>query len=128
LQVFGDIQKREGLRDRDARFSDSVGDLLLGVGVASREGRVALRLFEGASYDLILADYRMPGMDGLELLEALRERDPGMEGRFVFATADILSSELRKVTEGRGIPVLLKPFDLDELVGAVRARLPREGG
>lgn len=47
-------------------------------------GGKALRGLEKADYDCILCDYKMPGMDGLELLDTLREK--GNNVPFIFLT------------------------------------------
>ena len=43
---------------------------------AVKDGTTALREAEATTYDLVLLDIRMPGIDGLTLLRQLRERRP----------------------------------------------------
>ncbi|MHC3436848.1 bacterio-opsin activator domain-containing protein [Natrialbaceae archaeon A-gly3] len=45
---------------------------------AATSGEEALEALEGSSIDCIVSDYEMPGMDGLELLEEVRRRDPDL--------------------------------------------------
>ena len=46
---------------------------------AVADGRTALEQLELESFDLLLSDIRMPGLDGLELLEKVRERWPELQ-------------------------------------------------
>lgn len=55
------------------------------VGEAS-DGQAGLQLYgDGSSWDLVLLDQRMPGMDGLETLGKIKQFDPG--ARVIMATA-----------------------------------------
>jgi len=55
------------------------------VGEAS-DGQEGLQLYgDGSSWDLVLLDQRMPGMDGLETLSKIKQLDPG--ARVIMATA-----------------------------------------
>src|SRR4051812_32406761 len=42
---------------------------------AARDGRQALELLEHANYSLFLTDLKMPGMDGMALVKAIRQRN-----------------------------------------------------
>ncbi len=66
----------------------------------------------------ILTDIRMPGMDGLKLLERLRESDPDLPVIVMTAYSDLDSA----VSSYRGgaFEYLPKPFDIDEAVAAVQ--------
>ena len=66
----------------------------------------------------VLTDIRMPGMDGLALLERLRESDPDLPVIVMTAYSDLDSA----VSSYRGgaFEYLPKPFDIDEAVAAVR--------
>ena len=54
--------------------------------VGTSDARDALRLAREQDLDLALADYHMPGFDGLEILRAVRERSP--RARLVLVTGD----------------------------------------
>jgi CheY-like chemotaxis protein len=80
---------------------------------------VALRLLEAAPPELLLTDYSMPGMNGLELAERARARDERLRVLIVSGYAD---AEAFEASAAR--PALLrKPFDEVELLAAVRAVL-----
>jgi CheY-like chemotaxis protein len=49
----------------------------LGYGVSvARNGEEGLKLFESASFDVVVTDYRMPRMDGAELIQRIRKLNP----------------------------------------------------
>jgi signal transduction histidine kinase len=86
--------------------------------VEAASGAEALdRLRDGAAIDLVITDYAMPGMTGLQLAEALRRLRPGLP--VLLATG---YAELRG--EGTdGLPRLDKPFEQAALARATDACL-----
>jgi len=83
----------------------------------------ALRKAESDSFDLLIADIKMPGMSGIELLERVREKTPELEVIIVTGYGSI-GSAIEAMKKG-AIEYLTKPFDLDELllkVGKIRDR------
>lgn len=92
-----------------ARFLTGRGHLVR----TASEGGEALALVDEAVPDLVISDIQMPGMDGVELLRALRERFPQMPVVLVTAyqTVDTAVAALR----GRAYDYLKKPVRLDEL-------------
>lgn len=81
---------------------------------AAPDGRAALALFDAEPADLLVTDFRMPGMNGEELILALRARQPGLPALIVSAYGNELSVQIP------GVPVLNKPVAADELVALVR--------
>jgi CheY-like chemotaxis protein len=80
----------------------------------------------GESWDLVLLDQRMPGMEGLEVLRNIRERDPAARVLMVTAYGTIeLAVDAMK---SGAVDFLRKPFTPDVLRGAVQAALshPRQ--
>ena len=69
--------------------------------------------------DLVLTDYAMPGMTGLELVRELRKRRPGLPVLMVTGYA-----EIQRASALDGMPILQKPYRADELVARIRATLP----
>ena len=80
---------------------------------AAANGGEALALVQAHGPDLVLLDMKIPGMDGLEILTAMRKIVP--EQRVVMMTA---YGELDLVREAAVLGALghfTKPFDIDEL-------------
>ena len=86
-------------------------------------GEEALRLLEREPLDLIVADVRMPGMDGVELYARVGERWPAMQRRMLFITGDTASERTVQLLHESHVPYLEKPFQMGELLHAVRAVL-----
>jgi CheY-like chemotaxis protein len=78
-------------------------------------------------YDMILSDTKMPKLDGEHLYAEIERRFPGLRGRIVFVTGDILSREKREFLQRSGAPYLLKPFDLREVRQLVNRMLAGAG-
>ncbi|MBN1583231.1 MAG: response regulator [Anaerolineae bacterium] len=68
-------------------------------------------------FHLVLADIRMPGMDGLELLRKVKEIDPGIV--FVVMTGFASLETAIKVIKYDGYDYLVKPFDDTDKILAV---------
>jgi CheY-like chemotaxis protein len=84
-------------------------------------GQVAFDALSDLRPDLILLDLRMPVMDGWEFARRYRSL-PGPHAP-VLAFVAALNAE-QETSELQTDGLLAKPFDLDDLLEAVRARLP----
>ncbi len=90
------------------------------------DGASALKLVAGDRFDLIIADFKMPGMDGDRLYDELRQVAPQLARRLILTTGDTLGAEPARLARRTGVEILSKPFDLEELRSRVRARLEAE--
>lgn len=99
-------------------------ELLLGtvpdveVVAAVGDGRTALDVCERLTPDVVLMDYRLPELDGVETTAAIGERWP--RTAVVVLTATAASEEMDALYEAGAVACLTKDRDLDEIVGAVR--------
>ncbi len=90
-----------------------------GYGVTSTSnGLDAMQKIEASSYDLLIADIKMPGMTGIELLDKVKERSPETDVIIITGYGSI-SSAIDAMKKGAA-EYVTKPFDLDELLMKVR--------
>lgn len=84
----------------------------------------------GAAYDIIMLDWKMPGMDGLETARAIRDRIPEDAAPIiVMVTAHSREALLSEPDSALTDAVLVKPITASSLYNAVsQARRRREGG
>jgi two-component system nitrogen regulation response regulator GlnG len=73
--------------------------------------------------DAVITDIRMPGMDGLKLLEMLKTHYPDLPVIIMTAHSDLDSTVA--AYQGGAFEYLPKPFDVDEVVDLVRRALER---
>ncbi len=73
--------------------------------------------------DLIVADIYMPYCDGYELLNKLQNNPATAWIQFIFLTAKAEIKDIRKGMSIGADDYLTKPFDMDDLLDAIRARL-----
>ena len=88
------------------------------VGVA--DGVEALRALRETRFDAIVSDVRMPGMNGREFLERLRQDHPAMVSRLIFSTGDTFAPDTAALLQEAGVPSVVKPFDFAQLEILVR--------
>ncbi|MHC4251171.1 MAG: sigma-54-dependent transcriptional regulator [Planctomycetota bacterium] len=84
---------------------------------AAADGEAALGLASAESYDVVVSDIRMPGMDGIELLKKLRELSPETMVVMITAYAE-LQTAIDALRYGAA-DYVLKPFKRAEILGKV---------
>jgi CheY-like chemotaxis protein len=80
----------------------------------------AVRVYDESphSIDLVLTDIEMPGMDGQELVEQLRTRNPGLKAVYMSGYTDRAIGESGSIPAGTGF--VEKPFTVDTLMRGLR--------
>ena len=111
---------------------DDVRELL--VRHARRDGHQVMAVATGAAAlaavdchglpDAAVIDFDLPGMDGVQLLERLRARRPGLPAVFVTV---LWTGEVIARIRATGCRHVAKPFGRHDLLAAVRRTLPPSG-
>ena len=102
--------------DDEASIRESLKDWLMedGYNVAlAVDGETAVKMAETSSYDVILLDLKMPGIDGLETMRRIKEISPEVEVLMMTAYASV-DTAVQAMKEG-AFDYLVKPFDPDEV-------------
>lgn len=90
--------------------------------IQASDGEDGLRQYNAESPDLVITDLAMPGMNGLELTQALRRI--GATPIIVLSVRDTDVMKVKALDEGAD-DYLTKPFSMPELLARVRAQLRR---
>jgi len=110
----------ESLRSDGYRVEEAESGAALARAIAARLERRHL-----ASLDLIVSDVRLPGLSGLEVIDALRSVDWSVPVIVMtaFGDEDVRAEALRL----GAVAVLDKPFDVESLRSVVRRALATRG-
>jgi len=101
---------------RDSLFNWFIED---GYRVETAENaRKALSLLESDQFDIILADIKMPGMDGLEMLRRIKSIKP--DSIIIIMTAFATVDTAVKALKDGAYDYVTKPFDPDDLTHLIR--------
>jgi len=115
------VDDDQDVRTVAATLLDELGYRVL----EAADGRAAMAIVERAErIDLLLADYAMRGMTGLDLADQAQARRPGLPVVLITGYAEM--PDAAGVLDR--IPVLGKPFKLGELAAAIRSALPETRG
>lgn len=114
--------------DDEPNILSALRRLLRGAGsyrmLSAPDGPSALALLEAEEVDLVLSDMQMPGMDGAELLEQVRQRWPETERLLLTGHAD-LRSTLAAINRGEVYRYITKPWSDEELLLTLRQACER---
>ncbi len=88
------------------------------------DGLIALALLAEQRYDLVLLDVRLPGVDGFEVCETMRQR--GDFTPVLMLTARSQPNDIVQGLESGADDYVVKPFDLTELLARVEVLLRRQ--
>lgn len=115
------VDDDEGVRENLAELFDLVGYRV----VVAANAPEALEKLARENVDLLLTDYRMPGPNGVELIESARRTKPGLRAILMTAFGDTFT-EIESVRRG-AVGYLNKPFEADEVTGLVQRILSLKG-
>jgi DNA-binding NtrC family response regulator len=112
------------LVEDDDLFASMVQRALAAFGytvVRARNGREALDIYDPRIVGLVLTDVLMPGIEGIELIMALRKLDPKVKLIAMSGGGRNRPEAYLAITERMGVAkTLAKPFPLEDLQRAVK--------
>jgi phosphoserine phosphatase RsbU/P len=95
--------------------------------VVAPDGRRALQMIQDHRFDLILLDVMMPGLNGMEVLKALRETHAALELPIIMATGRGESEEVVRALGLGANDYVTKPLDFPVVLARVRTHLALKG-
>ena len=125
--IMSTDSSREFPKIRILLVDDDKSTLLLLKKIIEREGYhvdaatsapMAMQLIDRFKFHIVLTDIMMPEMDGLELLAAVKKRDPMIQ--VVMITAGATMSRTLTALELGASDFMMKPVDMEELLMVIR--------
>jgi len=95
-------------------------------GICAVDGKTGVQTAQEQEPDLILCDIAMPGWDGYQVLEALKQSPATARIPFVFLSAKSDRADLRLGMDMGADDYITKPFTRQELLDTIAARLTKQ--
>lgn len=87
------------------------------------DGNIGMRLFDAGSFNMIITDINLPGMNGYDLCKAVRSRNQHIP--IIMLTALSATDDKIEGFDAGADDYLVKPFEFKELLARIRALLKR---
>ncbi|WP_419176543.1 sigma-54-dependent transcriptional regulator [Desulfosediminicola sp.] len=94
--------------------------------VTTANGEKGLEYLQDNRCDLVITDIRMPGMSGLELLEAVKEETPDLP--VIMITAFASPNDAVQAMKYGAFDYISKPFNVDEIKSVIASAIKQSGG
>lgn len=98
-----------------------IRDGKLAVAGEAKDGVMALQQVQQLRPDVVCLDVNMPGMNGLEVLQAIREASP--RTRVIMITGDASMDTVREAVSHGAVGFIIKPFRADRVITAIRTAM-----
>jgi len=79
------------------------------------DGKTALPMLQGGGYDFLITDWNMPGMQGIDLLKAVRANDKTAKLPVLLVTAEAKREQIVQAAEAGVNGYIVKPFTPETL-------------
>ena len=87
--------------------------------IQASDGEEALAVLEKDKIDIVISDWHMPSMDGLELKMAMAERDTLTQIPFLLITSSNELEDVEEALEAGVSDYICKPFSLEVITGKI---------
>jgi two-component system response regulator PilR (NtrC family) len=92
----------------------------------AQNGETGLEFLQNNNCDLVITDIRMPGMNGLELLEAIKEEQPDLP--VIMITAFASPNDAVQAMKFGAFDYISKPFNVDEIKSVIQSAIKKRSG
>jgi len=89
----------------------------------ARGGQEALDILRRRHFDVVVSDWKMPGMNGIQFYERLLVEHPRLANRIVFTSGDVINDGFKDFLLRNGKTCLSKPFPIGEFQDAIASML-----
>jgi DNA-binding response OmpR family regulator len=89
-------------------------------------GHKALELIASSHYDVVLLDVKMPGLSGLQVMQTIKEKWPGIE--VILLTGHGSANDAEEGMELGAFDYVMKPVRIENLLKILLAAVGREEG
>ena len=114
------VQGRILIADDEHEMAQLLGHLMHREGLTpllAKDGAEALQLIRAGDPDVLLADFRMPDMDGMELMRKAKDLDPGLPVILITAFAEVRGAV--EALRAGAHDYLAKPFEHQQVIRVV---------
>lgn len=112
--------------DDDEELCEELSEILKGEGYETQcvfDGLEGRKQIEKYDYDLLILDFKMPGLNGIEILKNIKKKGPKCKLFFVSGKPFIEKSIESENLSGFVDCVLQKPFDIETLLSKIKTHL-----
>ncbi len=92
----------------------------------AEDGLEALKILGERSIDLVLLDVKMPGMDGFEVLDRIRQTEETKDQKVMMLTGENQVGDIYKGRDHGATSYLTKPFDVEDILLVLESHLSGE--
>jgi len=117
------LDRRILVVDDEAQIVDLVQEFLRTAGFevdAAGDAAGALELIRNRIYDAAVVDFNLPDMNGVMLHRQIRQMDPELAGKTIFMSGFLQADTNIDYYTSFGGGFLAKPFDVRDVVDAIR--------
>lgn len=114
------------LVEDEKKIADSISKGLMELGYhveTAYDGKIGLRLFENGSFNIIIADINLPGINGYDLCKAIRSKNQHIP--VIMLTALGATDDKIEGFDAGADDYMVKPFEFKELIVRIRVLLKR---